>query len=99
MTPSTPNADEALRAVFRSREKWFRWPAAAWLTCLAGVGIAGTEVPLLLGALGLLSTVLLGFAFWAWRCPRCGKELELAPKKCRHCGLCLRQGAPAPPDA
>jgi hypothetical protein len=87
----TSESDEALRAQFARRERWLLWPAAAWIALASGIGIGGIgESGWLLISLGAVSGVIAALAMWAWRSPGCGKELEVRPKECKHCGLVLR---------
>ena len=99
MTGQSPSSDDAFRAAFHSKERWLRWPAAAWTMILGALLVTSASRELVLSllvGLGVLSIILLGLALWAWHCPRCSRELELFPRECKHCGLSLRRsGTPS----
>ena len=80
--------DAAFRTEFARRERCLRWPVAIWMGLLVGLGISGAG-PFLFG-LGIATPMIAALAIWVWRCPRCGKELEVRPDACKHCGLVLR---------
>jgi hypothetical protein len=89
--------ESALVAAFVKRDRWVRRAAAWWVAVLGAAMLSGALsagwvvwTPLL-----ILSLSVVGLGLWAWRCPRCGKELEINPDNCKACGLVLRQDEPS----